>query len=300
VAAITDDLPVYAGQIETARANNRQGYPVGAAYLRQASALLTGAILPRANQLYASEARRLSSDYGTGTSTTTLVLLILSVVLALGLLTAAQVYLARMSRRVFNLPLLVATGLLVVLSIWSLVGFIGEQNALDRARTDSDAVEVLSASRVLVSRGQGDQSLVLANRGSDQSDQADLDAVMGALSPPHGLMAEASTVLGPSTPAARRLTAEQAAYTAETRRVAALAGSGLISQASDLGATHPAAARLDADLSSQLTAAQGRFTEAAADSTSSVAGLSIAIPVLAVLGCIIAVFGVRQRLGEYR
>ncbi len=36
-SAIAADLPVYSGLMETARANNRQGLPVGAAYVRQAS-----------------------------------------------------------------------------------------------------------------------------------------------------------------------------------------------------------------------------------------------------------------------
>lgn len=300
LGTIADKLPVYSGLIEAARANNRQGYPVGAAYLRQASALLTGTILARANQLFASEAKRLGSDYGQGTATATLVVLIVTVVLALGLLVAAQVYLARISRRVFNVPMLVATAMLAGLSIWSVAGFLGEQDALGRARADSDAVEVLSASRVLVSRAQSDQSLILANRGSDETDPPDLAVVMRTLAPPGGLLGDVSTVLGSAGTAAHRLHTDFAAYRAETARIAALGAAGQIARASALAASHPAAARLDADLSVQATDAQDRFASAAADSTSWVSGLSVAIPVLAVLGGALAVLGVRQRLEEYR
>ncbi|MBM0239138.1 hypothetical protein JNW88_21985 [Micromonospora sp. ATA32] len=40
VGVIAAELPVYTGLIETARAYNRQGLPVGAAYLREASGLM--------------------------------------------------------------------------------------------------------------------------------------------------------------------------------------------------------------------------------------------------------------------
>ena len=39
-------LPVYTGEVETARADNRLGLPLGAAYLREASALMRGTLLP--------------------------------------------------------------------------------------------------------------------------------------------------------------------------------------------------------------------------------------------------------------
>jgi hypothetical protein len=42
VAELARQLPVYAGLIEQARANNRQGLPVGASYLGRASDLMQG------------------------------------------------------------------------------------------------------------------------------------------------------------------------------------------------------------------------------------------------------------------
>lgn len=60
------------------------------------------------------------------------------------------------------------------------------------------------------------------------------------------------------------------------------------------------ATRLDANLGDQINAAQRRFVSTAADATSSVAGLSVAIPVLTALAAVLAVIGLRQRLVEYR
>ena len=130
VGTIGEQLPAYSGLVETARANNRQGLPVGAAYLRAASKLLTGTILPQADRLYSIEAERLTDDYATGTSGAALAVLIVAVVVALLLLIIAQLYVARRSRRNLNVGMLVATVVLLGVSIWAVIGFVGEQNAL--------------------------------------------------------------------------------------------------------------------------------------------------------------------------
>jgi len=299
VRTISEQLPVYSGLVESARANNRQGFPVGAAYLRAASALLTQTILPQANRIYATEAHQLKDDYGTGTATAAVVVLAIAVVFALGLLLVAQRYLARTSRRILNIPMLVATVLVAALSIWALIGVVSEQDALARAQRASDSVEVLSASRVLLARAQSDQSLTLANRGSDLTDPADFKAVMAGLA---GLLNEVARLAGPGaqTAAAHRLDNEFAAYQAQTTKSTALENSGLIGQATGQGTSNATATLFDADLSSQEAAAQQRFAGAAGDATSSLSGLSIAVPVLALLGGALAIVGIRQRLGEYR
>jgi hypothetical protein len=307
-AALTGELPAYSGLVEAARANNRQGLPVGAAYLRQASVLLTGTILPAADQLYATEARRLSDDYSSGTATVAFVVLTLVAAVSLGLLGLTQLYLARVSRRILNVPMLLATMLLGVLSIWALVGLIGEQNALARAhRVGSDSVEVLSATRVLLSRAQSDESLTLVNRGSDETDPADFKVVMRALAPHGGLIGEVAALAhGTGTrTAADQLATDFASYRAETTRVAALEANGQIVPAIGLAVRSAAsprspADRLSANLAGQIAAAQRRFTSAAADATSSLGGLSIAIPVLTLLAGALALIGLRQRLSEYR
>ena len=243
VKSITEELPLYSGLIEAARADSRQGFPIGAAYLRAASARLTGTILPQANRLYATEAGQLSDDYGRGTGKSALIVLIVVLVLALILLVGAQVFLARLSRRIINLPMAAATVVLVALSVWSVVGLINEENALSSARSDSDSVELLSASRVLLSRAQSDQSLTLANRGSDQTDPADRRAVLRVLARRDGLVAAAAGTTAPA--AAHRLRAELGSYRAETARVAALERSQ-ISGATSSGGAGRATVRLGA------------------------------------------------------
>ena len=98
------------------------------------------------------------------------------------LLVLAQIGLARFSNRILNVPLVIATVLVAVLGIWVGFGLSGEQNALSAAqRKGSDAVQLLSASRVLALRAQRDDSLALIGRGSDTTSLPDFERTMIAL-----------------------------------------------------------------------------------------------------------------------
>jgi hypothetical protein len=284
VTTIGQQLPVYSGLVEAARANNRQGFPVGAAYLRQASVLLTGTILPAARHLYAREAEALSVDYATGAATAVLVVLTVAVAAAVVLLALSQRYLSTISRRIFNVPMLLGTALLAAVATWALVGMVAEQNALAAAHRESDAVEVLSASRILLSRAESDESLTLVGRGSDLTDPIDFVRVERLLAPPAGLITEAQALAaraGVRTAAGGRPASEYAAFAASP--TSASAGE-----------------RLNSDLEGQISAAQAHFATDAGDSISSLSGLAVAIPVLTVAAAALALLGLRQRLEEYR
>jgi hypothetical protein len=302
LTTLNELLPIYAGRIESARADNRFGLPIGAAYLRSASTLLTGRILPSADRLYAIEANRLTNDYATGTNAVALVVLIFAIVLALGLLIIGQLYVFRISHRILNIGMLAATVALAAVSVWSVVGLIGEQNALARARHESDLVEVLSATKVLLSRAQTDQSLTLVNRGSDKTDPTDFIHMRQALAPPGGLLGELGTLAGPNgASSAAGLITQFDAYVQNAQQIPRLEQSGGLTAAiarADTGSS--IAADLSSTLGRRITAAQARFESEAASATSAIAGLEIAIPVLTALAAALALLGLRARLEEYR
>jgi hypothetical protein len=311
VSKITDGLPVYSGLVAAARANNRQRLPVGAAYLRQASTLLATSILPAADRLYATEATRLNDDYRAGTATATLIVFVAVTLASLALLLFAQRYLARMSRRILNVPMLAATAVLIVLSVWGLVGLLGEQSALASAqRNGSDSVEVLSATRILASRLQSDESLALVTRGGDSHPSADFAVVMAALAGDNarsGLMAQVATLAKRTgtSGAAAALADTLASYRAQHARITALATGGQFPDAVTLEVSSAATGagpydRLSGNLTAQISAAQRRFTHDAGDATSALAGLSIAVPALTALAAALALLGLRQRINEYR
>src|SRR6185437_222624 len=158
--------------------------------------LLTNTILPAAGRIYATEAQRLDNDYRTGTSSASLVALVIAVVLALGLLLVAQRFVARVSRRILNVLMVLATVALAGVSAWAVIGLISQQSALATAQHDgSDSVELLSAANVLLSRAEGDLSLALVNRGTDVTDPQDFARVKQALAT-NGL----ANRLGPAFP----------------------------------------------------------------------------------------------------
>lgn len=302
--AITTQLPVYTGLVETARADNRQSLPVGAGYLRQASALLTSTVLPAADRLYAIEADRLNSVYDSGTSTATIVAFTVAMAVALALLVAAQIWIGRLMHRVFNVAMLLATIMLAAGSAFTLVGMVAAQDALARAqRSGSDPVEALSATRVLFSRAQTDESLILVNRGSDETDQADFNVVVRVLAPARGadgLLAEVSELDRRTAASTAALVAGFAAYRSLTDRIAAFETRGDTSAAIDAAIGSSTGDAVTANLDAQTAAAQRRFTRAAADATSSLSGLSVALPLVIVLAAALALFGLGQRLREYR
>jgi hypothetical protein len=284
---VANQLPVYSGLVETARADNRQHFPIGAAYLRQASSLLTNSILPSAGRIYATEAQRLDNDYRSGTSSASLVALVIAVVLALGFLVVAQRFLARVSRRILNVLIVLATVALAGVSAWAVIGLISEQSALAAAQHDgSDSVELLSAANVLLSRAEGDLSLALVNRGTDVTDPQDFARVKQALAT-NGL--------------ADRLGAAFPSYLAAARQVEDLENSGQLREAI---AASPTAGkifdRVSAGVTTEIAAAQKRFTNDAAVAHSDLSGLDLAIPLITALAAVLVLLGLRQRINEYR
>jgi hypothetical protein len=302
---------VYSGLVETARADNRQGFPVGAAYLRQASTLMREQLLPAANRLYDVEARRLSGDYRSGTSAGALLAVIVVTCAMLGLLAAAQVRLARLTHRVFNVPMALATVIVLVLGMWTIVGLIGEQNALGRAqRSGSDPVQVISAARILALRAQGDEGLALVARGGGEASLEDFDVVtrrLGSSGEPASLLGEAAAIArrGGSVATIDGVSGSFAQYLAVHRRVVALETNGRFNDAVRLAVGSSAqelslADVLNSGLARQISAAQRRFGGAAGDATAALGGLWLAIPLLSVLFAAFALYGIQQRLGEYR
>lgn len=284
---IADELPTYTGYVEAARANTRQGYPVGAAYMRQADTLLKGSMLPAADRVYAAEAERLNGDSQTGTDPATLVALVAAIAVALVLLVLAQRYVTRLSHRILNLPMLIATVALALVSMWVLIGVTSEQNSLASAqRNGSDSLEALSVANVLLARAQRDLSIALVNRGTDQVDPLDYTAVTRVL-----------TTGRVATPLRSRF----ASYSAAGDRVQQLEDQGQLETAiTQLRPVATMSEQLSNDLGAQITGADARFKHAAGDAASDLRGLGLAIPLVTVLVAVLSLLGLRQRINEYR
>ncbi|MGV9612606.1 hypothetical protein [Nocardia xishanensis] len=143
---IATGLPVYSGLIETARANNRSGYPVGAAYLSEASNQMQTRLLPMAEQLqeHRSDAVDAAQRAHVRPPWTAIGLLILTLVV----LVWAQTQLARRWRRTFNVGLLLASGAMSILLAWTVIAGSLSAAAMISGRDDA----VVPASRLIEGR----------------------------------------------------------------------------------------------------------------------------------------------------
>ena len=155
---------------------------MGAAYVREASNLMRGKMLPAAGRLYASEAQRLADHQRSGTSTEGVIAVLLVGACALAVLIRGQVFLAQRTHRRLNVPLVGATVLLVGVTAWAVIGMASAHADLARTQRDgSDSIQVLSAARILWLRAQADESLALVARGGGAqyvSDAANVDGLL--------------------------------------------------------------------------------------------------------------------------
>lgn len=165
LASISSDFTVYTGLVETARANNRSGHPVGAAYLTEASTLMQTGLLPMAQDLHARQETNVS-DTQRDFSQPPWPAIVLLVVALIGLV-IGQVLVARRTRRTFNLGLISASAALGVLLLWLLVA--GLLSSMDVRRALSDGAEPLhelTTARILAQQARAEETLKLVRRDS--------------------------------------------------------------------------------------------------------------------------------------
>ncbi|MEV7779934.1 hypothetical protein [Kitasatospora sp. NPDC088351] len=165
LTTLNQQVPVYAGLVEAARADNRQGFPLGGAYLRYASDQMRTVLLPAAAQLTAAENQELADDfaeakavpwaaYGLG-------------VVTLGALVWVQIRLFRRTNRVFNPGLLGATAAVLAGALWLTVAGLDAHNGLARSESRGAApLRALNAARVDVLTARLAENLHFVARGS--------------------------------------------------------------------------------------------------------------------------------------
>ncbi|PWD51741.1 hypothetical protein C8046_14880 [Serinibacter arcticus] len=189
---VAASLTTYSGLIEQARANNRQGFPVGAAYLDTASVLLAQDVLPPIDEAIVRNADAAARDLNSASATSSLLWIVVAGVV---ILVAIQVWLARRMRRTINPAMLVGT--LVVLVAWlaCTIAASGSNDTLRETRQNPYAA-TLATSQALSLAGEARtaESFGLIQRGSgaaseetftalvaEAEDQLDRPAVTGTL-----------------------------------------------------------------------------------------------------------------------
>jgi hypothetical protein len=310
LAALSAGLPVYAGEVETARADNRLGLPLGAAYLRDASGLMRGTLLPAARDLSAQADAQLSAASGRATGLPlAVVLLAAAAIVGYALFRAQRGLYGRTNRRL-NGGLVTASVAAGVSLVWLAVALAVARGDLLEARDHGSApVTALARAEVAALQARADESLTLIDAGGDDSFQADYLAVQHHLGPAPGTLladvvatSRASPAAGPAGRAAATATAWYAAH----RAVRSLDDNGRHTQAVQLvtrsGSGHPSSlfAQLDHELTSAITADQAVFRSHAASARNAFAGLEAGVIALALVMAAGCARGLSRRLAEYR
>ncbi|KRV47898.1 hypothetical protein AQ490_05975 [Wenjunlia vitaminophila] len=181
ITLLSRELPFYTGLVETARANNRQGLPLGGAYLRHASKRMRDKLLPAAERLHDVETARLQRDYDDAEAFPWLALG--CGVVALGGLLWVQRRLYRRTNRVFNVGLVAASGGVVVLLLWTSVGhLVARQHLRESNANAARSLGVLSEAQIAALKARGDENLTLVARGSGEAHERSYQDEMASLS----------------------------------------------------------------------------------------------------------------------
>ena len=167
----------YTGLIESARANNRQGFPIGAAYLRQASKVMQQQALPALDSLVTGAQNRVDD----ASRSLALPVVIIVTLLALATLLIVQVWIFRRTHRVFNVALVAATALVLIVGAATIVGMTWSQSAAKKVRVGAFARTVaLATARSDGFDAKSAEALTLVNRGSGQAYEDRFLSVSGA------------------------------------------------------------------------------------------------------------------------
>ncbi|MEU5362947.1 hypothetical protein ABZ354_05480 [Streptomyces sp. NPDC005925] len=312
IARLNRLLPEYKGLVERARTYNRQGYPVGGAYLRYANEKMHQQMLPAAEDLYTDENRRLRADYARATPYPW-------AAIGLGVLTLAALGWAqhrnyRRTNRVLNHGLVAATATSTVVLLWLIVGHSVARASLDDSYDHGvRSLNVLHDARIASLKARGNENLTLVARGAEtvKVGADEVDAY------DHDFRTE-MRLLGKGLAEARRLADDRAGEQPVATAVSNMAewrkrheaardqdeygnyDAALDKVIGAKGATGECFDSVDDNLASALRHETAEFESAAGDGLDAMTGLPSGAGVLAVLGAAGAVLGIGRRLSEYR
>lgn len=305
VAALTAGMAEYAGLIATARANNRQGLPVGSSYLSAASSLYGTTLQPQAQSLLTTAQRELDDGYADARSTAWVSLLALLVLALLVGLVLAQLHLSRTTRRTFNIALLAATALTVLLAVGVGAVLNAQRGHLRSADRDGSVpIGLLAEARILALQQRSDEALTLAGRGGSGRHEEDFAAVGSRLTGPGGLFARAAdAVPGEARAAVLAAATRHQQYVAAHTAVRKLDDRGDYDGAVELAVgtrTTATFTTLTRELGSALDDRKAAFDREIDAAGRGLGLLTVLGPLLALIICALAVAGIRARLQEYR
>jgi hypothetical protein len=309
LGVLVRQIPVYTGLVESARTYNRQGIPLGGAYLREASALMRQTILPAAQELFRAEATRLSdAQRAVAGWPWTVTLLGLAL---LGVLLLTQRHLTRLTNRRLNRGMVLATVAALVAFGWLAAAASGAAGHISDGRDGgSEQVALLAEARITALQARADEGLTLIARGDGKAFEQDFTVMMERLAGKDGKGGLLQRAHDEAPDAAARSTVQRAQEHAASwlsihQKVRSLDDGSLHADAVKLAtdgddSAAAAAGRLDAALAEGIAGGGRRFDQEATSAGDALGGADVAVALLALAVAAAAAFGLNQRIAEYR
>jgi len=288
--ALSSSVLDYTGDMELARANNRQGLPVGGAYLRKASGELRSTALPVVDELVGANSARARDAMGAHHP----VLVLLPTLAAVVLLWLANQWIGRRFHRRVNPGLFLAITAVGVVGVVAALMTNGQQNQNDELSDGSfQSVVEGSAARTAANDAKANESLRLIARGSGQAFE---DAWTAA----------AQTVdLALEEPTLSGLAGVWSTYKSQHQAIVDLDAGGQWDEAvAEATSTEPGSSSdtftdFDAQLQDSLSQSGSTTTETLTNGNSVLLVLSVLALLAGLAAAAFAASGVNQRLKEY-
>jgi hypothetical protein len=296
VNALSDGLVEYAGLVETSRANSRQGFPVGAAYLDQARSLANDELAPQAEQLRREGEQRMAraaNSVGGLLGFAAVVLLALGILVLVG----CGFVLAGRTRK-FTHPALLLAGVAAIAGLVLVTGGIVAQGSelreaatgdVDRyveANTAANQLSNLRVTEISAVAAKGSGAELYDEFSTQASDLQGSEIVSGDAAYVDAVSAYADAVVGDGAGSVRTLDLEDGDNRAAARST--LDGESKAAFDTADGMAGDAVEAADTALADRLYAATA-------------ASVSPLIPILlGVLAAVLAVAGTLSRGRKYR
>lgn len=307
IATIAAQLPVYTALVETARTLNRQGLPLGQAYLGNASALMRTTILPAADALRRAQVAALTAaDRRAGAYPWAVLLLAVATLAGIVDVSLRE---RRRTHRAVSLGLVAGAVALLAVLVWWLAAVSAANGRLDAAQRHGDAAAALDEARTAVLQARSGESLTLVARSAGFASDADVTDRIARVVGPDGRSGLLAAADGGAPGSAERVTALYAAvrdWQDAHARVREADTSGRYRDAVALvvtaapGGSGAAFERLDGALGAAVDAERAALVESVDAAGGALTGLTVGPALLALLAAAAVGTGLGRRIGEYR
>lgn len=307
LTTIETNLPVYTGLVETARANNRAGHPVGSAYLAESTAIMRENLLPAASELFKLTGDRVTREHHALSRPQWVP--ISGLVAAIIMLLLAQWWLWVRTRRRINGGFALATIFMVTALLW-----VGGANwvawqAGNRGFAEAAApLNSMTNARIFAQQSRSNETLSLVARqgisaagGSLQETRARVDAALdeyeqsdlGSSWESHHDLAAARIAVEEWEQAHDELIRQRSTGDYEGALAIALGEDSSGPNAAD------AFNRLDSAMAILISQARDSLREYIRDGLSASQLVAASVLVLSILSTVSIWLGIRPRLQEY-